>query len=387
MLHGSSMSQGSYRHGLFWLMAVMAVGWGWPTTASCQTAPDRQLAGTSSTTAARPLAAAPREQESWDIVEMMGAKVGYSRTSSRRVQRDERELIETESLQFIELTRLGQSTSQSIEIRSLETPDGDLVSFQSEVTMGAVPMTTMGVVRDGQLVLTTTTQGTTAEQRLTWPQDAKGLFAAEQLMRQHPLKPGETRTLQVMVPVFNQIGTVELTARDYETTSLYDREVSLLRIEMTTQLPGGVKIDATEWTDRTGEILKTSTPLMKLDTYRVPRRVALGKAASEAPDLDLVLDLIVPVARPIPHPHETAEVTYRVRLERDDPAAVFCSGGSQHVKTVSPHLAEITCARCGRTSNRWTANRPPGPRTENPTASCRATTPASWRSHNRPLAG
>ncbi len=344
------MLHGSHRYAMVWRATLLTASVGWSTSVACQPTSEQAAAqptvaaqgARTSSPSSRGYGRAPRpDRETWDIVEMMGAKVGHSRTSSRRLKRDQRELIETESEQVIELTRLGQTTSQTVEIRSLETPDGELVSFQSEVTMGAVPMTTMGVVDAGQLVLTTTTQGKTSEQSIPWPKQAKGLFAAEHLLRAQPMKPGETRTLQVMVPVFNQVGTVRLTAADYEMTSLYNRVVSLLRIDMTTELPGGLKIDAAQWTDRTGEILKTSTPLMKLETFRVPRRVALGRA-SEAPELDLVLDVIVPVARPIAEPHETREVTYRVRLERDDPAAVFSSGGSQNVQTIDAHLAEIT---------------------------------------------
>jgi transglutaminase-like putative cysteine protease len=333
-----------------WRVTLLSAALCWSTAVACQPTSD-QVAADRATTGSGPATASGRPdasandstpgRETWDIVEMMGAKVGHAHTSSRRLKRDDRELIETESRQVIELTRLGQTTSQTVDVRSLETPDGALLSFQCDVTMGAVPMTTMGVVRDGQLVLTTTTQGTTSEQSITWPEGAKGLFAAEQLLRVQPMKPGETRTLSVMVPVFNQLGTVRLTARDYEKTSLVDRDVILLRVDTTTELPGGLKIDATEWTDRTGEVLKTSTPLMKLETYRVPRRVALGRN-SEAPELDLVLDVIVPVERAIPVPHETAQVTYRVRLERDDPAAVFSSGGSQQVQTIDAHIAEIT---------------------------------------------
>jgi len=50
----------------------------------------------------------------------------------------------------------------------------------------------------------------------------------------------------------------------------------------------------------------------------------------------------VKVARPLPSPHETKRVRYRVELEGGNPATVFATGATQRVESLDPNAAEVT---------------------------------------------
>ena len=50
---------------------------------------------------------------------------------------------------------------------------------------------------------------------------------------------------------------------------------------------------------------------------------------------------MVPVDPPLPNPHQTRRVHYRVELADGDPAKIFAAGDTQSVRSLDPHTAEI----------------------------------------------
>jgi transglutaminase-like putative cysteine protease len=142
------------------------------------------------------------------------------------------------------------------------------------------------------------------------------------------------------VPIVNQLGTTELVARDYETTSLLEGDRRLLRIDCSLRLPGAQPLASVVWVDNAGEILKTLTPGVDQVNYRTTREVALAETAG--PALDLGTSTSIRLAAPIPHAHETTLIRYRVELADGDPAQAFPQGSSQQVRSLGPHLAEVT---------------------------------------------
>jgi hypothetical protein len=154
------------------------------------------------------------------------------------------------------------------------------------------------------------------------------------------MRPGERRKLRVLAPELNLVTDVEMTARDFEPTTMPSGVHQLLRVDRVTRLPGGQKLEDTFWCDRTGEVLKTLVPVMGLEMNRASKAEALENA--DAAELDLLAAAKVPVDRPLAHPHETQQVRYRVHLKNADPAGLFITGPTQAVRSIDPHTAEIT---------------------------------------------
>lgn len=276
----------------------------------------------------------------WESFYLQGAKIGYGQTTTRPVTRGERRLIETESLNHLSITRFGQTSKQDLRMRSLETPEGQLVEFHTVVSLGPVPTVVTGKVMGDKLQLTTATQGQSQASSMPWSADIGGFRAVENSLARQPLKPGENRSLRMLMPLLNQVAEVKLAAKDLEDTEILGAKTRLLRVESVSKLPGQ-SLAATLWVDSDGEVLKTH--VAALDQLSVRSTEALAKApGGDAGKLDLGLDLFVKVEPPLAKPHQTREVVYRVELANGNPTEVFSSGLTQQVKSLGPHTAEIT---------------------------------------------
>jgi len=280
--------------------------------------------------------------ETWDIFLLQNKRVGYGRTTVRHGVEAGREIIRTENVNFLSVNRDGQTTKQEFRGTSLETPQGQLIRFESETRMGSHPMRTIGRVRGDRLEMETTGTGTDEPARtsIPWSSDCSGPFAAEQSLRRRPMRHGERRTLKMLMVGFNQVADMEMVAKDFEPTDLPGGGRNLLRIETVTRLADGQKIEGTVWTDGDGETLKSRSQAMGLETFRVTKAVALEKA--DTVELDLLASMMVEVERPLPEAHRTKQVCYQVHLDSGDPAGVFAAGPSQTIESLDSRTAKIT---------------------------------------------
>jgi len=295
----------------------------------------------SASSAATPLP----ERETWDVLMIQGSRVGYGRTAVSHTTENGRKLVRIEGLQHITVQRFGQQATQEFRVASLETPDGKLVEFSTEIGPSAVPQRTFGRVVGAKLELETTTQGKKIASSIPWPADYGGVLAVERSLWHEPLQPGGRRTVRALDPSVTQVVDHEMTARDYEPTKLLEGTQNLLRIDAVTRLPDGNALSMIYWCDRKGDILKQRQAGMNVEAYRTTKAEALKKA--EPGGFDLFWNLSVKVDRPLPKPfdsspHGTRQIRYRVTLKDDDPAKAFASGASQRVKSIDAHTAEVT---------------------------------------------
>ena len=115
------------------------------------------------------------------------------------------------------------------------------------------------------------------------------------------MQPGEQRQLHTLLPGFNQVATIELSARGFERVALLSGHYDLLRIEAVTRFADGQTLPGTLWADRTGEVLKNRSDSMSMDSYRCDQATALQK--QDVGKLDLTLGYVgqgQPAAGPWP---------------------------------------------------------------------------------------
>ncbi len=279
-------------------------------------------------------------REAWKVQYIRGTKVGYGRTTSREIDRAGRRLIEIEGLDHLTVKRFGETTEQKVRFTCTETPDGTLIDFQTEISMGLVPVVSKGRVEGDELVIETSTQGKTSSTRIPWSADYGGFQAIEQSLRRKPLKPGENRTVHALMLGFNQVAAVAMTAGDFEPVKLLTGTYKLLAIDATITFADGQSVKGIMWSDRTGEVLKDRSEAMGLESFQATEAQALNE--TDTGEFDLGLDVTVKVDRPIANPHETSRIRYRVHLDESDPAAVFVAGASQRVESLDEHTAKIT---------------------------------------------
>ena len=279
-------------------------------------------------------------QEMWDLMTIKGQPVGYQLTRIQDVVRDGQPLREVNVRSQLTLQRFGQTTRQQMEIASLETPDGRLLQFRCTLSGGQGSLQTTAVRQDDMLQLTTTAEGKSQSWSLPLPADCGGLFAVENSLLQQPLQPGESRSLQTVVPVLHLVGTVRLRAVDRESTELWGATRKLLQIESHLALPDGQTLESQLWTDAQGQILKSQIPALQQVAYRVDRETALQ--SSQLPTLDLTDFSLVRVSRALAQPHQTDRIRYLARLATEDPSRVFPVTPSQSVQRIDERTAQIT---------------------------------------------
>jgi hypothetical protein len=282
------------------------------------------------------------ERETWDVWRMQDAQVGHAQTTIRHIAKDGRDLVKVDQSVDVAVQRFGQKTEQKIHISNTETPDGRLLDFQTEIQQGPTPVRTVGRVRGDKLEIEITTQGKKTTNSVPCPLDCGGPLAPEESLLRIPMKPGERSTIRYYDGITGVV-SMELTAAKYEKTPLLKDSSELLRIDSVLRMADGQEIKAAAWMDREGNTLKTRIESMNLETFRVPKEVALGKL--EPIQLDLGTAPLVKVDRAIPGAHRAERIRYRVRLDDGDPSRVFLSGPSQEVKRIDDHTAEVTvCA-------------------------------------------
>jgi hypothetical protein len=285
-------------------------------------------------------AAAPAAEESWQVLEMGGARVGYGHIATyRRTGDDGTELIVTDMLNSMRLKRFNNAFEMTIRQHTEETTDGRLLSFSFQLDNPPISsMETIGTVRGDKLELKTLANGGTDITTTDWDAGIKSPAWQERDLEEHPLQPGESRSFEMYDPQLNQVGTVTLTEKGRATTKLLDgSEIEATRIVMSTSLVPFLAIDS--YLDAKGEVVKSETNLLSLITYTVDRETALRELDDQP--VDLAVETLVKV-EPIKNAHERKRIVYRVTVAGGAAADQFPSGATQQVKRIDDNTAEIT---------------------------------------------
>lgn len=276
----------------------------------------------------------------WDVVLIAKERAGYVHTKVEPAKYDGQPAEKTTLEHHVAVQRFGQATTQDIRCESFESPDGRQLAFTTEIRMASSPQIIRGKVSGGKLHLEVTTEGRTEKKTLPWEDKYRGGNEPAASLLRKPMQPGEKREMTVLDFLTAGPVTTRLSAGDYEPVELPSGTVQLLRIDTKTEYPGGQALSATMWCDRSGDCLVTQFDVLGMKVVRSSRAQALQQ--TEPPKLDLGWDIAVKPDKPIPNAHQAKKITYRVRLKRGDPAAIFPSTSSQQVRSLDPHTAEIT---------------------------------------------
>ena len=283
--------------------------------------------------------AKPVAEELWQACYVNGDKVGYTHTKIEPTEVAGRQQVRYSSDDQLSIRRFGNKTEVRTKLFSLESAEGQLFEFRSELQMGPGVVVTAGRYDAGQLLIETTAEGKQQAGRIAWQPGWGGFMADRQSLRRQPMKPREHRRLQALLPVILQVGEIRLEAQGYEATKLLAETRQLLRIDVTTEV-GKTQMKSVLWTDETGEAWKTRDLQLGLEAFLTTREVALGVNAESG--FDLGEASTVRVNRPLERPHHTRRVVYRARLKDGDIHTLFADGPTQTVRRIDDRTAEIT---------------------------------------------
>ena len=277
-------------------------------------------------------------RETWDVIYLQGAKVGYTHTKYEPVEERGRAGIRVSSESRLTFKRFGASIDQQIVVKSDESLDGGLLGFSSQIG-GPAPIVTFGIVESGQLKITTVSQGQKTPSQIPWPATSGGFFATELSLERKPLRPGEKRQIRHLIPGYNVPADNNLEAIQYETTELLGESGELLKIHSVVGPIAGETIESYLWTDRTGQVRKMMMPGLGQASYRTTKDIALEKPSD--PAFDLGEFATVRVGRRLLGPHQTRRIVYRIRLSGADPSHVLRTGPTQSVTAEDDHTVRV----------------------------------------------
>ena len=281
-------------------------------------------------------------KEYWDAYFFDDIKVGYGHTQYQNVNEQGELCLEIVAKSELTIHRFGQTVKQQMEIRSVETPAGEVRIIESKMgnessDAGSMMMTTVGRVHDNQLQLEISTLGKTVTSTIPWEKTWGGFFAMEQSLERQPMKPGEKRILHALVPGFNQVADVEYEAVGEEQTKMLEGQRELLRINTKIKI-GDNTLEQTLWTDAAGQTVKSYMPALKQTSYRTTKEIALSKSEGR---FDLGERTIVVVDPKLEKPHQTRRARYRITFADGNPFHSFASGSTQSVRKVDAHTVEL----------------------------------------------
>jgi len=280
-------------------------------------------------------------EEIWESVFLRGAKVGYTHSTVKHVGQGDDIQRHFEQEMVTELRRAGDAVRLEIKLASIETLDGELISFTGSVLLGPTPQRFVGQVDGEELRLETTTAGRTATSTLAWDGTAGGFMAVEDSLRTEPPRPGDKRKFKVLAPPpLVIIANIELEAIDFEETELPGGTLRLLRIDQSIDFGTGQPLRSTMWTDESGVVLKTEIAAVGEVHFRTTPELA--RAANQVAEVDLLTDQAIRLEEPIPNAHRTVHARYRVTLSGGDPRDVFFAGTGQRLEGVDDHVALLT---------------------------------------------
>ncbi|MDP6447275.1 MAG: transglutaminase domain-containing protein [Pirellulaceae bacterium] len=278
-------------------------------------------------------------RDTWDASFIKNSKVGFSHVTIEQGSRGDQQFVRVKIADESEILRFGQRTKQRFEAECLENAAGQLVSFATQADAGRQKLKTAGEVKDARLVIRTDLGVQKQTNAIDWEPGWGGFFADARSLLEKPLEEGEMRTLKMLAPLVNEAATVELKAIGRGPTAMLDGSTAQLMEIATKTNAAKVTLTGTLWCDERGEILKSHNVTLDITTYRVTAQQA--RAKSKLIDFDLGLASIVPVAQNLTDAHQLKKATYRVKLERSDPAESFATGFTQRVRSIDKRTAEI----------------------------------------------
>ena len=281
--------------------------------------------------------------ETWDAAYLQGARVGFSHTTVRELEREGQKFLRTTMELDLTIARYKATARLRMELGDDETPDGKVL---------AVVMRQFGD-KDQQVLITGVVEGNrlhlkSADGRLDitnpWNDQVVGLAGQERIFREHKVKPGEHFTFLNYDPTVTSVITMRVTVKDEEAVEVLGQKKKLLRAEVVPDKlrgpQGPIPLPSmTYWLDGDLQPVRTETELPAVGSivlYRTTKETALAPAAGQAPrSTDIGLNSLVRLNRPIPRPTESRSVVYRVTIKGDDePASAFAQDERQTIGNV-----------------------------------------------------
>lgn len=283
----------------------------------------------------------PEKEETWCVLFLGGKRIGHMQSNIDPIEQDGKPVVKTTTIIEMKINRSAEPLVLNQTLNTLESAEGDLLSFRWEMANPpAMNRVTSGIVDGKNLSLTQNVNGTEKKTKQAWTAGVKSSVYQDRALKENPIRKGETRTFEYFNPEFSKIDKITFKGiGDQEVTLLNNKKQKLFKVLSTQSLLPG--IDTESFLDEKGETIKVSQNVLgsTMEVYRATKAEALAGTSDEM--LDLAISTMIKV-KPILKGHDTKRVVYRVTIEGQNPADVLPSGDAQTVKKLDDRTAELT---------------------------------------------
>lgn len=270
--------------------------------------------------------------ERWAVVHVGGKRVGYART--RRYRDASRDVVHTDEQIHLTFRRFGQAVRLVLSTHTEEDATGDLRAFRFEqANPPARPSVIEGRREKGRLVIESHQAGRTRVRFIDWQAGIKTSGFIDEQLERHPPEQGRTRRWLQFAPELQKVVTITAVRRGERAVKTLDgRMIRAQKFELrNSALPENPTI---LFATPDGRTVKTETAFagLTLEMFTVDGRTAVEQIGEE--ELDFAVAGTIRVDRVIPQPQERSEVTFRLSLPDEDPAAYVPSDARQQVQRI-----------------------------------------------------
>ena len=207
-------------------------------------------------------------REVWEVQYLGNKPVGYIHERTKGSLIGDESILRIESSQLMRISKAKEKLEQRLNIASVEKIDGKLRSFEMEFAQGDTKEKTIGNIVLDRLRLQTEKKGVVQLREIPWRPEIGGPFAIMQTLRRRPMKPNETRELEMIDPLLGDIVAVTLVAGDYLSTPRLDGEhISMLEVRSTAVFDKQQQ-KTVLWVDEKGETQKSLASQIDVRSFR-----------------------------------------------------------------------------------------------------------------------
>lgn len=290
--------------------------------------------------------APPDFEEDWFVVTLQGQSCGYMHAILRRAGNE----VHSESKIMLEIRRGAAVVKIVVDQSFRETLAGDPIGFKHVTSLGMVPETLTGTIKDGRVKLVTEQFGVKHEE--SYPFDPEIKFAWGQLMaqREHGLEPGTTFTLKAYEPSLKKDGPLEVdfTVHEKETIEVLGQDRKLTRLSSSMNLQkdgatGGITIDSDTWVDdEMNPIVMTADfGIMQFKMYKTTKADALKRGAPP----EMFLTTMIPIDRRIGTEAKSVKLRLRLKKGAKSRLPTMPDTTMQHFERINDREAILTLRR------------------------------------------
>lgn len=293
---------------------------------------------------------APRENlvlDLWDVAYLQGVRSGYVRTVVRELEQDGQKYLHTVKQLTLAVKRFNQVIELRMDTGTIETPTGKVVGvFMRQYAGSKQTLSITGKVVGKQLHLVQ--DGNKPLKPAPWDDRVLGLYRQLALCRERKVQPGDSFTYQSFEPTINLVITGHVEVKDLEKVEMLGGKIrrDLLRVVVTPEKIEGVELPPlVYWLDEQKNMVRAETKMPGLGTlvlYRTTREEATAPAQAVSL-VDIGLNQMIPLARPVVNPYGTRQARYRISFKGEgDAAAAFSRDERQQVVKTEGNTIELS---------------------------------------------